>query len=202
MVERTVEVSRIDPGFTGETALVETSGHISRWYALYLRSRYEKVAHAELLEKGIESFLPMIEEVRVWSDRKKRVQMPLFRSYLFVRTDLHDRVSILQTDGVVHFVGIRSVPSPIPDDQIAWIKIVIAQPQRVKREPNLATGKRVRVVAGPFTGVEGVITKVRGNARLVINLDAIAQAISVDVEPGFVKTVERLVTETSKVSSQ
>ena len=196
------EVREFNPGFTLETAYVDIDRQHAHWYALYLRSRYEKVAHAELLEKGIESFLPMIEEIRVWSDRKKRILMPLFRGYLFVRTDLHNHVTILETDGVVHLVGIRGRPSRIPDEQIAWIKIVVGQPQRVKREPTLAAGERVRVVVGPFSGVEGVISKVRGNARLVINLDAIAQAISVDVDPGFVKPVERLVTDTSMVSSQ
>ncbi len=177
---------------------METSGLHPRWYALYLRSRYEKLAHAELLEKGKESFLPLIEEVRVWSDRKKRIQMPLFRGYLFVRTDLRDRISILQTDGVLHFVGIRSVPSPIPDEQISWIRIVIAYPQRVKREPALAAGDRVRVIAGPFAGIEGVVTMVKGSARLVINLEAIAQAISVDVEPGIVKPIEKIATEAQR----
>ena len=167
----------------------------AHWYALYLRSRYEKVADSELLEKGIESFLPMIEEIRIWSDRKKRIQMPLFRGYLFVHSDLHDRERILQTDGVVHLVGIRGKASPIPDEQIAWIKIVVGHPKRVKRESTLAAGERVRVVAGPFSGSEGVIAKVRGNARLVINLEAIAQAISVDVDPGFVEPTGKIAAE-------
>ena len=164
----------------------------AHWYALYLRSRYEKVAESELLEKGIESFLPMIEEIRVWSDRKKRVQMPMFRGYLFVRSDLRDRERILQTNGVVHLVGIRGKPSPIPDKQIDWVKIVVGQPHRVKREPVLATGEHVRVVAGPFSGIEGIVTCVRVNSRVVINLDVIAQAVSVDVDPGFVVPIGKI----------
>jgi transcription antitermination factor NusG len=78
-----------------------------QWYALYLRSRYEKKANLELEKKNIETFLPLIEELHVWSDRKKRVMEPLFRGYIFVKTDLRDKETILMTDGVVRFVDIN-----------------------------------------------------------------------------------------------
>jgi transcription antitermination factor NusG len=90
-----------------------------RWYVLYLRSRYEKRVHEELQRRGIESFLPTIMEVRQWSDRKKKVEMPLFPGYDFVRIDLKERVRVLEVDGVVKFVSIGdSRPVPVPDKQI------------------------------------------------------------------------------------
>ena len=157
------------------------------WYALYLRSRYEKHAHHLLLDKGVDSFLPLIEEVHTWSDRKKKVEEPLFHGYLFVKTDLTDRVAILQTDGVVHFVGIKGKVSPIPDEQINWVKILIGHPDRVVRESYISEGQRVRVTAGPFVGLQGFVLKVKSSTRVVVSLDAIAQSVSVDIEPEFLE---------------
>ena len=102
-----------------------------RWYALYLRSRYEKRTSAELQRKNIDCFLPLIEGVRVWSDRRKKVREPLFRGYVFVKTDLRNKVDVLSTDGVVRFVGIRNQPSPIPEEQINWIRIIVDYPDAV-----------------------------------------------------------------------
>ena len=155
----------------------------ARWYALYLHSRYEKRAHQHLLDDGVESFLPLIEEVHRWSDRKKKVQEPLFRGYLFVRTDLKNRLSILQTDGVVHFVSIGGILSPIPDEQINWVKILIGHPDRFTRESYMSEGQMVRVSAGPFFGLQGYVIMVKSSARVVVSLDAIAQSVSVDIRP-------------------
>jgi transcription antitermination factor NusG len=170
-----------------------------RWYALSLRSRYEKKAHADLVSRGIESFLPLIEEVHVWSDRKKRVQEPLFRGYLFVRTDLRDRISILQTPGVVRFVQIGAHLSSIPERQIDWMRIMIGHPTSVKREPFLSSGEKVRVIGGLFQGVEGIVISVTGSTRVVLSLACIAQSVSVEVSPAL---LERLPTvRTSRVTS-
>jgi transcription antitermination factor NusG len=160
-----------------------------RWYALSLRSRYEKKAHADLVSRGIESFLPLIEEVHVWSDRKKRVLEPLFRGYLFVRTDLRDRISILQAPGVIRFVQIGARLSSIPEEQIDWVRIIIGHPKSVQRETFLSDGERVRIIGGPFKGVEGIVLSVRGSTRVVLSLDCIAQSVSVEVSPVLIERI-------------
>jgi transcription antitermination factor NusG len=141
------------------------------------------------LDKGVESFLPLIEEVHTWSDRKKRVEEPLFRSYLFVRTDLKNRVAIIETDGVVHFVRVGAKLSSIPDEQINWVRILVGHPDRVVRESYMREGQRVRVTAGPLIGLQGYVLKVKSSTRVVVSLDAIAQSISIDIEP---ELLERL----------
>jgi transcription antitermination factor NusG len=160
-----------------------------RWYALYTRSRYEKKVDLDLRSRGIESYLPLVQEVHCWSDRKKKVWEPLFRGYVFVRTDLREKVSILQTPGVVRFVGIRHVPSSIPDEQINWIRILTNAPDALRRETYLAVGETVRITAGPFRGVEGFIVRVKDCTRVVISLAAIAQSVSVEVPAEFVEPV-------------
>jgi transcription antitermination factor NusG len=168
-----------------------------QWYALYLRSRFEKRTHRELERRNIESFLPLIEEVRVWSDRKKKVMEPLFRGYVFVKTDLRNKVEILQADGVVRFVGVHKYPSPIPEEQINWIRIVLGYPEAVRREGYLSVSEKVRVIAGPFKGIQGIITRVKGSTRVLIALESIAQAVSVEVVPECLERVEDVVRDMS-----
>ena len=154
-----------------------------RWYALCVRSRHEKKAHAELLQQGIKSFLPLIEEVHTWSDRKRKVMEPLFRGYLFVRTDLKDRTAILQTAGIVRFVAVGARLSWIPDAQIDSVRAVAGRPGLIQRESYLSSGEKVKVISGPFQGVEGIIIRMKGSTRVVVSLTSIAQSVSVEVPP-------------------
>ena len=165
------------------------TGSGPNWYALYLRSRYEKKVDGDLKGKGVETFLPMIEEVHVWSDRKKKVMEPLFRGYLFVKTDLRDRARIVTTEGVVRFVGINGKPSVIRESEIDWVRPVIGQPMDLKREPYLEVGKRVRVIAGPLLGVEGIVIHKQGVSRVVVSVEAIAQSVSVKVPADLLEVI-------------
>ncbi len=159
-----------------------------RWYALCVRSRFEKKVQTQLVRKQLESYLPLIEEIRQWSDRKKKVKEPLFRGYVFVRIDLKNKLEVLETDGAVKFVGIRNRPSAIPDEEIGWIRTVLGHPavaSSVRREKRLPPGEKVEIVAGPFRGIKGIVSQVRGNARLVIQVETIARTFSVEVPPEF-----------------
>lgn len=160
-----------------------------RWYALYVRSRFEKKVDRVLQEKGVESFLPITNEIHRWSDRKKKIKELLFRGYVFVHTDLQNKYNILATDGVVYIVGVHGKPTPIPEEQINWLKILIQHPQVLHRENAFSSGERVKIFAGPFTGIKGVVTKVKGSSRVVILIDAIRQAISVDVTPDILQRI-------------
>jgi transcription antitermination factor NusG len=151
-----------------------------KWYALYLRSRYEQKTHAELTKKGIESFLPLIEVTRIWSDRKKKIKEPLFRGYLFVKTDLRNTIDIVQTDGVVRLVGIGR-PSPIPEEQINWIRLLTEHPEIIQREKYISIGQKVRVIAGIFGGLEGFVMKEKGTHKVVVTIESIQQSVSLEI---------------------
>ncbi len=161
-----------------------------RWYVLYLRSRYEKRVHDELERSGIESFLPMITEVRQWSDRKKKVEAPLFPGYDFVRIELKEKIRVLEVDGVVKFVAIGTArPTPVPDDQIESLKLVIATPKTLRKENPLHVGEVVKVKSGPFAGAQGIVMRSNNATRVVISIDTIQQAVSVEVEAGLLEPV-------------
>jgi transcription antitermination factor NusG len=149
------------------------------WYALYLRSRCEKKVSLALVKKHVETFLPLIEEVHVWSDRKKKVLEPLFRGYIFVKTDLRDKETILTTDGVVRFVGIDHKPSWIPSSQVDWLRRMVGGSMEVRREEYLDVGEKVRINAGPLIGIEGIVRQMHGISRVVVSVRAIEQSVSI-----------------------
>jgi transcription antitermination factor NusG len=167
-------------------------GSVSRqWYAVAVRSRCEKKVSRGLELRGVERYLPLIEEVHVWSDRKKQVQVPLFPGYLFVRIEIVDRLDVLRVDGVVKFVGGAQRPSPVPEEQIRWVRTLEGHPETLERETLLPVGQAVRVIAGPFQGLRGTIKRMKGMTRVVITLETIGQALSVEVSPEYLEQVEK-----------
>ena len=160
------------------------------WYAVYVRSRHEKSVYSALLDKGIDASLPMKTVVREWSDRKKKVQRPLFRGYVFVKIDVNiDNLNVLQTAGVVKFIGIRNKPSRIPDEQIHWMHMLVAESDTVRAEKEIPVGQRVRVMIGPFKGIKGVVKRVGSRSRLVVLIESIMQAISIDIKPEYLEKI-------------
>lgn len=160
-----------------------------RWYALHTRARHERVVQNRLHEQGMETFLPMVEEVHRWSDRKKKVEMPLFSCYVFVRCSLkaEDRTQIYRVDSVLGVVG-SGAGQPIPDEQIEGVRTLLSGKSPWRAHPFLKIGQRVRVRGGAMDGVEGVFLSENGDHSLVISVDVIQRSLAVridgyDVEP-------------------
>jgi transcription antitermination factor NusG len=161
----------------------------SRWFAVWTRSRHEKMAASLLQTLEVPYFLPLKTEIRQWSDRMQPVKVPLFSGYLFVRMDLakDSRLQVLKTPGIAGFVGNHIGPLPIPDQQIEDIRTVVTQQLECTVLP-LQEGDRVRVVRGPLSGVEGRLVRVNSRSRLLISVEMINKALAVnisrqDVEP-------------------
>jgi transcription antitermination factor NusG len=160
-----------------------------RWYALHTRARHEKSVERRLRDRGMEAFLPTTFEVHRWSDRKQKVEVPLFSCYVFVRCALsaEDRTRVHQVESVHGFVGSRGASLPIPDEQIESIQKVLTQAAG-RSHPFLKVGQRVRIRGGAMDGVEGVFLSENGDHSLIISVDAIQRSMAVridgyDVEP-------------------
>jgi len=151
-----------------------------KWYAAYTRFRYEKLV-AEILDyRGVEHYLPLYEAVHRWKDRNARVQLPLFPSYVFVHLALQDRMRALTVPGVIWLVG-HPQPVPLAGDEIEGIRNYLSLRLPVKPHPYLTEGKRVRIKAGPLTGLEGFVLRRKSACRVVINLDLIQRSVVVDI---------------------
>jgi transcription antitermination factor NusG len=160
------------------------------WYALHTKARHEKAVERRLHEQGMETFLPTTMEVHRWSDRKKKVEVPVFSCYVFIRCALsaEDRIRVYQVDSVHGFVGAGGASLPIPDEQIESIRKVLTHSAPWRSYPFLKVGQRVRVRGGAMDGVEGVFRSENGDHSLIISVDAIQRSMSVridgyDVEP-------------------
>lgn len=155
-----------------------------RWYAVRTRSRHEKMVTQQLDRAGLEAFLPVVTEVHKWSDRNRQVEVPLFSGYCFVRVAYNSehRVRVLQTNGVVNFVGVQNTGIPIPDSQIEDIKTLVARKVPFREHSFLSIGQRVRVRGGALDGVEGILEAQKGDRSLIISLDPIERSLSICID--------------------
>ena len=163
---------------------------MEHWYAIYTKPRHEKKVFDLLIEKKQETFLPLVKQVRIWKDRKKKVEMPLFSSYLFARFDYKDRFTILTTYGVVKIINFKGVPAVVPDWQIDALKKMIENPEQVRLENYIRTGEEVEVILGPFKGMHGSVKTVKGDTRLIVTIDGIQQSVSVVISADSVKKLD------------
>ncbi len=170
--------------------LPESVESIASWYVLYTRSRYEKLANQELTRKGINTFLPLRRVTRHWSDRKKIIEEPLFRGYLFVHIPIHERLAVLKTSGVVGFVGKSKLnPVEVPEQEISSVRRLLEQEIQIDPFPYLKTGNRVYIRSGPFKGIEGFIIRKDKHCRLVISLNLLRQSLSIQVDAACVEPI-------------
>ncbi len=153
------------------------------WFAVQTRPRHEKKVSAELHEKGVSAFLPLVSRTRQWSDRSRVVEMPLFPQYVFVRIaqTLQTRVSVLRTNGVTNFVGTRGIGVPIPDEQIERVQTVVARGIPVTPHSFLNVGKRIRIRGGALDGLQGILTAVNGDQTLVVSVELIQRSIAIRI---------------------
>lgn len=160
------------------------------WYALYTRSRHEKKIELRLTMKGIDCYAPLHKVIRQWSDRKKIVEEPLFRNYIFVYgTKQEYRFAVSET-GVVRGVTTNGRPAIIQDREIEAIRQFVASgvPLEIDDTPFEPTvGEWVEVMSGPLQGYIGEVMIVKGNKRLALRLDVLGATIHADIAPFIVQ---------------
>ena len=157
------------------------------WFAIWTRSRHEKMVRDQLALKDVEVFLPTITKWSRWKDRKKAIDWPLFPGYCFALIDREHRLPVLKVDGVVSIVGADGVPSPIPAIEIDSIRVLIESELAFDPCPLIKEGMMVEVKGGPLKGVVGRLIRKGAHARLVLSVDLIGQAVSVEVDAADVK---------------
>jgi transcription termination/antitermination protein NusG len=165
-----------------------------KWFVVYTRSRYEQKVKKQLEEKDVEVFLPTTTSYRKWSDRVKKVEVPLFRSYVFVKTHpckLNHYLSILQTPGVVRFVTFEKKPVSIPDIQVQAIKKFIADGLEVQPlQEALLPGTPVEISHGPLKGLRGEVVRCGAKQLLIIQIDVLDKSIQVTIPGGYLNKSE------------
>lgn len=162
------------------------------WFAVHTRHQHEKTIAGILESKGFEVFLPLYSEIRQWRDRLKRVELPLFSCYVFLRGDLDRRLAILTTPGVHGLVASAGRLAGIPEFEIEAVREVVMSRVKVEPYPYLRCGDRVRVKTGALSGLEGFLVRKKAQTRLVISVSLLERSVAAEVDARSVERVGSL----------
>ena len=173
---------------TGEFAIAAMSDawQEPRWYAIKTRSRHEKRVRDQLVQRDIDTFLPVCDTWRQWKDRKKKVELPLFPGYCFARFPLVERLRVLNVLGVADLVSINGRPEPVREDELAAIQQLLSTKLHYDPHPFLEEGMDVEVVRGPLAGVRGKLLRKDRVTRLVLAVTLVKQSAVVEIHPADV----------------
>ncbi len=165
----------------------------TQWHALYTRHRHEKVVAHVLTSKGHEIFLPIYGVQHRWQDRTKRLLMPLFPGYVFIRGGMDRQLQILTTPGLISIVGwMDGRPACIPPEQIDAVRRIVDGRHRFEPYPFLACGDRIRMRNGPLAGLEGILVRKKGMVRLVVSMELLGRSAAVEVDASEIVRIEPL----------
>ena len=157
------------------------------WFALHVRSNFERVSSTILESKGLEVYYPSFRSRRRWSDRVKEVEQPLFPGYVFCRFDPHQRLPILTTPGVLSVIGVAKTPAPIDESEITAVQKLVLSGQATRPWPFLSVGQRVLIEKGSLAGVEGILLETRNQYRIVVSISLLQRSVAAEIDVDMIR---------------
>jgi len=158
------------------------------WWVAHTKSRNEKALAQDLIRKDISYFLPMSWKVRRRRDRTIRSLLPLFSGYLFFCGEENQRIEVLRTNRVANLIEVK--------DQQRLLKELLQIEQALLTGANLTpyryikAGQRCRVIAGPLADLQGIVVKTKNATRLVLQIDMLGQAASVEIDTDMIEIID------------
>lgn len=165
-----------------------------KWYVIYTRPRFEKIAYKLLIEKNITTYLPLKKTIRQWKDRKKKIEVPLIPSYLFVKIDLKDYLKVLKTEGVVKFIKFNNEIVPVPEWQINNIKIMLDEDvnyEEIIDENKISKGDFVEIISGKLKGIKGTVVYIGKTKNVIIRLDVLEKNFLINISKCKIKVIDK-----------
>ncbi len=159
------------------------------WFAVGVKPRHEKAVGEAFRTTHIECFAPVYRQQRVWSDRTKTVELPLFAGYVFSRFRYDERLRILNTRGVISILGSGKVFSPISDEQIETLRMLVRSGIPARPHPYLAPGQMVELERGPLAGIRGTVLRAKGTTCFVVNVEILHRSVAVEVDAAAVREI-------------
>ncbi|MFC2114043.1 UpxY family transcription antiterminator [Bacteroidota bacterium] len=174
-----------------------------KWYAVYTKSRNEKKVSERFTERNVEHYLPIHSILKQWSDRRKWVEEPVFKSYIFVKVGLDDYYDVLNIEGVVTFVRFGQFPEVVPEVQVLTVKRMLESEYEI--EVNTETyelGDIVQVDKGPMQGLIGSLIEIQGKHKLVVHVDVLGQNILMTIPKSQLKKLDHKEEQKQKTKLQ
>lgn len=162
------------------------------WYPVYTNPRAEKKAFSLLVNKGIETYLPLSRQLKQWSDRKKWVDEPLIKSYIFVKISARQQTEVLMTTGICRFLYFSGKIASMPDRQIEQLKLLMATETELEIiDYDLQKGEHVIIKAGPLQGLTGELIDFQSQTKLLLRIDHIGQSLLIQISKAFTEPLHR-----------
>jgi transcription antitermination factor NusG len=183
------------PAQAQRPATLETDLQSHPWFAVRVRSNYERITIAHLRQRGYEDFAPSYKVESRWTDRTKQIDRFLFPGYIFCRFDPNDRLPILTAPGVVDLVGFGKIPEHVPEAEIERVRRMVESGLLITPYPYLQVGQAVLIERGPLSGVEGILVDVKGKVRLVVSVNLLQRSVSAEVDRNSIRPIQTLSTD-------
>lgn len=162
-----------------------------KWYPIYTRSRFEKKTQLELEKKQITTYLPLKMVLKQWSDRKKIVEEPLLKSYLFIYISIKEYNEVLLTPGFSRFIYFSGKIASIPEKQIQDLRLLLANSTDLELiEYNISPGEKVLIKAGPFKGITAELVSLKSKKSLILRLDQLGCSINIHTSMAFIEPLK------------
>ena len=163
---------------------------LKNWFALYVKSRTEKKVAAELSYQGIDHYLPLQKVLKQWSDRKKWVEEPLFRSYIFVNITQADHYNVLNVFGAVKYITFEGKAVAIPNQQIEAIRYFLDEKDPENLEDlHWEKGQKVEVISGSLTGLVGELVEVKGKHKVNVEIESVGSSILLQIPKSKLRVI-------------
>src|ERR1700743_37561 len=161
-----------------------------KWFPVYTHARAEKKACQALVKKGIETYLPLHRQLKQWSDRKKWIEEPFIKSYLFVHIKEHEQTEVLMTKGIARFIYFSGKVTAMPDRQIDELRLLMASPYELEvTAEDLHPGEKIVIKAGPLKGITGEIISYKTQKQLALRLENLGYTIIVHVAVSLIDRI-------------
>ena len=162
-----------------------------KWYPIYTRSRAEKKTQQLLEQKQIKTYLPLKKVVKQWSDRKKVIEEPLIKSYLFIYISAKEYSDVLMCAGVSRFIYFSGKIASIPEKQLTDLRLLLANSADLELiEHDISLGEKVLIKAGPFKGIIAELVSLKSKKSLVLRLEQIGYAIHIRTSMEFIEPLK------------
>ena len=156
------------------------------WFAFRVRPRHEKSVSLALRERGCSEFLPLIREKRLWANRLRHVDLPLFPGYIFCQVPRFSLLPVLSTPGVVDVVRAGSSPIAANRDEIDSLRLAVSSQIPMERCNYIEVGETVQIIEGPLTGLRGILVNIRKSQRLVLSVSLLCRSVLIEIDPEWV----------------
>jgi transcriptional antiterminator RfaH len=159
-----------------------------RWFVVYTKSRTEKNVSERMVLAGLEVYLPLQKVMKQWSDRKKKVEVPLIPSILFVRIELNEIASVYSIVGVTGVLKYLGQAAFVKDQEIQNLRILLQEVFVDElTQVDIQAGDLVEVIGGPFKGMQALAIQLQNSMRLIIEIKNMGVGFSVNVPKNYVK---------------